>query len=74
MNFGEALELIKQGKAVSRTGWNGKGMYVLMERLYTPDNIQIDNRCLLLSNVIGTYNTWIPSITDLFAEDWNVFE
>lgn len=28
LNFGEALEALKAGKRVSRTGWNGKGMYL----------------------------------------------
>jgi len=72
MNFGEALELLKQGKAVNRKGWNGKGMHVILCKLYTPDNIQVNNDCLLLFNVTRRYNTWVPSITDLFAEDWEV--
>lgn len=28
MTFGDALELLKQGKKVARLGWNGKGMYL----------------------------------------------
>lgn len=28
MNFGQAIELAKQGKAVARSGWDGKGMWV----------------------------------------------
>lgn len=28
MNFGEALEAIKQGKLATRNGWNGKNMFV----------------------------------------------
>lgn len=28
MNFGEAIEALKQGKFVARKGWNGKGMYL----------------------------------------------
>ena len=28
MNFGEALEAVKEGKKIARTGWNGKGMFV----------------------------------------------
>lgn len=28
MTFGEAIEALKQGKFVRRTGWNGKGMYL----------------------------------------------
>lgn len=29
MNFGQALEALKEGKKVSRSGWNGKGQFVL---------------------------------------------
>lgn len=37
MNFGQALEALKVGKKVSRKGWNGKGMWiVLMPPLYLP--------------------------------------
>jgi len=32
MNFGDALELAKQGKKVARSGWNGKGMFVFYQR------------------------------------------
>lgn len=28
MNFGGAIAAIKEGKRVSRMGWNGKGMYL----------------------------------------------
>ncbi|MBQ8688018.1 MAG: DUF2829 domain-containing protein [Ruminococcus sp.] len=30
MNFGQALEALKQGKKVARTGWNGKGMFLYL--------------------------------------------
>lgn len=30
MNFGEALEALKEGKMVARQGWNGKGMFIFM--------------------------------------------
>lgn len=30
MNFGEAIEAVKQGELVARAGWNGKGMFVFM--------------------------------------------
>lgn len=29
-NFGQAIEMLKQGKKVARSGWNGKGMFVFM--------------------------------------------
>ena len=28
MNFGQAVEALNEGKMVSRSGWNGKGMFV----------------------------------------------
>lgn len=37
LNFGQAIEALKSGKKVSRAGWNGKGMWiVLMPALYLP--------------------------------------
>jgi hypothetical protein len=29
-NFGQAIEALKQGKRVSRNGWNGKGMFLFL--------------------------------------------
>ena len=31
MNFGGALEALKQGKKVARQGWNGKGMWLWLK-------------------------------------------
>ena len=31
MTFGEAIELLKQGKRVTRLGWNGKGMFLWLK-------------------------------------------
>ncbi|KII11253.1 DUF2829 domain-containing protein [Phaeobacter sp. S60] len=37
MNFGHALQAVKEGHRVARAGWNGKGMFiVLMPRLELP--------------------------------------
>jgi hypothetical protein len=30
MNFGQALEALKDGKMVQRSGWNGKGMHLYL--------------------------------------------
>lgn len=29
MNFGQAIEALKQGENVQRAGWNGKGMFLV---------------------------------------------
>lgn len=31
MNFGQAIEALKEGKLVAREGWNGKGMFVMKQ-------------------------------------------
>ena len=72
MTFGLAVEATGKGFCIAREGWNGKNMHVTRSKLYTPDNIQINNDCLLLFNVTGKYNTWVPSITDILAEDWRI--
>ena len=42
MNFGKALEELKQGNRVARKGWNGKGMFIYFESgsLIAPDKIR----------------------------------
>lgn len=46
LNFGQAIEFMKQGHKVAREGWNGKGMFiVIMPELYLPPyNTQDTNR------------------------------
>ena len=38
MNFGQALQALKDGERVCRSGWNGKGMwlYHVPAAIYTP--------------------------------------
>lgn len=31
MDFGQAIEALKEGKRVRRTGWNGKGLFVFRQ-------------------------------------------
>ena len=40
MNFGKAIEALKDGKKVARAGWNGKGMFVY---LVNGTEVPIDN-------------------------------
>jgi len=54
INFGQAIEALKQGKRVARQGWNGKGMWLALsvgtpkleaDKFWNPHNKQfaIDN-------------------------------
>lgn len=31
MNFGQAVELLKRGDKVTRDGWNGRGMWLVLQ-------------------------------------------
>jgi hypothetical protein len=35
MNFGQAIEALKLGKKVTRSGWNGKGMFLWLKPAVT---------------------------------------
>lgn len=80
MNFGQVLEALKQQKKLARKGWNGKGMYV---ELQTPDEFSKMTRPYIFmvlpkgsTNHFGNQENdferipWLPSQTDLLAEDW----
>lgn len=81
MNFGEAIQALKQGKRVKRKGWNGKGIFI---ELQTPDEfskmtypyIYIDTTGLLTDNPEAPKNRvpWLASQTDMLAEDWIIKE
>ncbi len=60
MNFGQAVEALKQGKKVYRCGWNGKGMFVFM---VSGDTVPVKNakadivNHLYAGEMIGDYET-----------------
>lgn len=85
LNFGIALRLLKQCNAVSRAGWNGKGMYIFIigeggaaapgcKPIWTYTNGLNDNFPLLPFIAMKTADDkvvpWLASQTDILAEDW----
>lgn len=85
MNFGEALEQVKLGQKICRSGWNGRGMFIYYVpadkyKSCTPIGDTVaDNEgyvsyepYLAIKNVKGTVSTWVPSINDCLAEDWEI--
>ena len=96
MNFGQAIEALKEGKAVQRAGWNEKGLFVIkqvpavigadiipnMQSLpqaakdilmskEVPE-IKYTNQMLIV-NPDGRADSWVPSSSDVFAEDWQLY-
>ena len=79
MNFGEALEALKQGKLVAREGWNGKGMWLILINYGESGVIDLRNDlgAWAINSYIGLKSAqetfeagWKPSTMDMLAEDW----
>lgn len=73
--FGGALEALKEGRRVMRSGWNGKGMWIFLVRNWTslPLSDSGDSPTLsfiAMSTVDGSIVPWLASQTDILAEDW----
>ena len=70
MDFGKALEHLRDGGRVTRSGWNGKGQFI---ELQSPDK---DSKMTLPYIFIRTVQAhlvpWLASQTDLLASDWKV--
>lgn len=67
-NFGTALELLKQGKYVSRAGWNGKGQFLGFQK--PDDTSKMTKPYIFITTVQKDLVPWIASQTDLISEDW----
>jgi hypothetical protein len=77
MDFCYALNALKEGQKVARSGWNGKGMWLLLQR---PD----ENSKMTLPYIYieypgghpaypdGSRVPWLASQTDILAEDWEI--
>lgn len=77
MNFGEAIELLKGGKKTARKGWNGRGIFIELQRpdahsKMTHPYIFINTSGLKTDNPDAPKSLvpWLASQTDMLAEDW----
>lgn len=88
MDFGYALNALREGQRVSRPGWNGKGMFIF----YNPGSkiTVAPGRPLASTFPVGTacemrpyimmktadpglvLVPWLASQTDILAEDWEI--
>lgn len=85
MNFSQALEIIKTGKLLKRSGWNGKNQYVY----FVPKSQFIVNR-FPLNTILkegtevnyrshidmkyqdNSFGVWAPTMSDILADDWEI--
>jgi hypothetical protein len=72
MNFGKALEALKAGKHIARSGWNGRGMWLALQ---VPDALsKMSLPYIYMSTVSRDLVPWLASQTDVLAEDWAIVE
>ena len=84
--FEWALAKLRQGHKVARSGWNGKGMWIVLQKAY-PDGIPINANTaeatgiaqgtvckflpyLMMKTADNSFVPWLASQTDLLGLDW----
>jgi hypothetical protein len=87
MDFGKALQALKQGQRVHREGWNGSNMFLF---LVAGSEFKVNREPLLsimgegvvvryhahidMKTAQGLVVPWNASQTDMLAEDWQLVE
>lgn len=84
MDFGEAIKLLKEGKKLQRSGWNGKNQYIELATCISYKNIagvlvNVDHSCIgncaiAFVGTSGVQLGWLASQADMLAEDWRIAE
>ncbi len=89
-DFGWALQGLRAGFKLKRGGWNGKGMFIVLQKAY-PQGIPINRNTaeatgipvgtvcrflpyLMMKTADDAFVPWLASQTDLLAEDWIAFQ
>ncbi len=86
-DFGIALHHLRQGRKVTRDGWNGKDMFVFLVQgskfqvsraplnQFYPDGTEVEYRPHLdMRYADGTIGVWLASQSDMLMDDWRVVE
>lgn len=84
MTFGEALEKLKEGKKISRTGWNGKNQYLGLAsnisfvgfngNVENVNHNTMGNKAIVFYGTSGIQVGWLASQSDMLSEDWHEVE
>ena len=90
MDFSEALNSLKENKRVCRSGWNGKGMWLALQKGY-PDGTPCNKNSaeayginegdiikvlpyIAMKTADNCFVPWLASQTDILASDWEIFQ
>lgn len=86
--IGEAVKEMYDGNKVRRKGWNGKGMWIVLQKAY-PNGIPINKNTaeatgipegtickflpyLMMKTADDSFVPWLCSQTDILAIDWEI--
>lgn len=68
--FGWAIDRLRDGTKVARTGWNGKNMWLMLQ---VPDaHSKMSLPYIYMKTADNNLVPWLASQTDVLAEDWIV--
>lgn len=80
MDFGDAIKLLKRGKKLQRSGWNGKNQYIQLAwcisykdatgKVINAEHCAIGNKAIAFVGTSGVQLGWLASQADMLAEDW----
>lgn len=84
MDFGKAIQLLKEGHKVQRSGWNGKNQYIELatnisykntrNEIINVEHEAIGNKAIAFVGTSGVQLGWLASQADMLAEDWRLVE
>lgn len=75
-DFGEALNRLRNGEKLQRSGWNGKGLWLELQKPDEHSKMTLPYLYLNYpsdaANTPGARVPWMASQTDMLAEDWKL--
>lgn len=66
--FSAALHRLRKGKKVARTGWNGKGMWIELQKPSKTSKMTLPY--IYMKTADNNLVPWSASQTDILARDW----
>ena len=77
-DFAVAIRELKEGNKVARSGWNGKGLWLELQRPNAHSKMTLPYIFISYpedaQNTPGARVPWLASQTDLLADDWTLVE
>ena len=84
LDFGKAIQLLKKGKKLQRSGWNGKNQYIELAtnisyrnangEIINVNHEAMGNKAIAFVGTSGVQLGWLASQADMLAEDWKLVE